>query len=202
MNVKKRHSFEIEHFWKSTPYAQTQHHIKTSVIYFSTSQTLSSPSTPELQNGGNPLISSLFLLNFNYISETTNSHTLSLFWQDSSGMTLMDLMTSDPKAAPPQSSSSSTSSSSSAASAPTQMAGMPPPSSLGKPVTDRKTKRTTLMQIQNDTISAAKAVRANILPQKQKKRVLFIFASFCLVWYSILVWYLSNVRYRWKIWAL
>ncbi|KMS98401.1 hypothetical protein BVRB_4g092800 [Beta vulgaris subsp. vulgaris] len=89
---------------------------------------------------------------------------------DSSGMTLMDLMTSDPKAAPPQSSSSSTSSSSSAASAPPQMAGMPPPSSLGKPVTDRKTKRTTLMQIQNDTISAAKAVRANILPQKQKKR--------------------------------
>ncbi|XP_021837019.2 uncharacterized protein [Spinacia oleracea] len=48
---------------------------------------------------------------------------------------------------------------------------MPPPSSLGKPVTDWKSKRTTLMQIQNETISAAKAVRANILPQKQKKRV-------------------------------
>ncbi|XP_056683296.1 uncharacterized protein [Spinacia oleracea] len=48
---------------------------------------------------------------------------------------------------------------------------MPPPSSLGKSVTDRKSKRTTLMQIQNETISAAKAVRANILPQKQKKRV-------------------------------
>ncbi|XP_056683294.1 uncharacterized protein [Spinacia oleracea] len=47
---------------------------------------------------------------------------------------------------------------------------MPPPSSLGKSVTDRKSKRTTLMQIQNETISAAKAVRANILPQKQKKR--------------------------------
>ncbi|KNA11312.1 hypothetical protein SOVF_136400 [Spinacia oleracea] len=87
---------------------------------------------------------------------------------DSSGMTLMDLMTSDPKAAPPQSSSSSSS-----APAPMQMAAsttMPPPSSLGKPVTDRKSKRTTLMQIQNETISAAKAVRANILPQKQKKR--------------------------------
>lgn len=87
-------------------------------------------------------------------------------------MTLMDLMTSDPKAAPPPSSSSS-SSSSSAAPPPMQMAAsptMPPPTALGKPVTDRKSKRTTLMQIQNDTISAAKAVRANIMPQKQKKR--------------------------------
>lgn len=92
-------------------------------------------------------------------------------------MTLMDLMTSDPKAAPPQSSSSS-----SAAPAPMQMAAsttMPPPSSLGKPVTDRKSKRTTLMQIQNETISAAKAVRANILPQKQKKRVISLLTHFC-----------------------
>lgn len=83
----------------------------------------------------------------------------------------MDLITADPKAAPPASSSSSSSSapapaaSMQTASSPT----MPPPTALGKPVTDRK-KRTTLMQIQNDTISAAKAVRANIMPQKQKKR--------------------------------
>uniref|UniRef100_A0A7C8YM20 Uncharacterized protein n=1 Tax=Opuntia streptacantha TaxID=393608 RepID=A0A7C8YM20_OPUST len=89
---------------------------------------------------------------------------------DSSGMTLMDLITADPKAVPPASSSSSSSSAPAAgasitASSPT----MPPPTALGKPVTDRK-KRTTLMQIQNDTISAAKAVRANIMPQKQKKR--------------------------------
>ncbi|KNA10808.1 hypothetical protein SOVF_140900 [Spinacia oleracea] len=56
---------------------------------------------------------------------------------------------------------------------------MPPPSSLGKSVTDRKSKRTTLMQIQNETISAAKAVRANILPQKQKKRVISLLTHFC-----------------------
>ncbi|XP_057540987.1 uncharacterized protein LOC130818794 isoform X2 [Amaranthus tricolor] len=91
---------------------------------------------------------------------------------DSSGMTLMDLMTSDPKAVLPSSSSSS-SSSTPAPSSSSQMAASPtrpPPTSLGKPVTDRKSKRTTLLQIQNDTISAAKAVRANIMPQKQKKR--------------------------------
>uniref|UniRef100_A0A803LJY9 SH3 domain-containing protein n=1 Tax=Chenopodium quinoa TaxID=63459 RepID=A0A803LJY9_CHEQI len=87
---------------------------------------------------------------------------------DSSGMTLMDLMTSDPKAAPPPPSSSATT-------APMQVAPsttMPPPSSLGKPVTDRKSKKThtTLTSLHHDTLSAARAVRANILPQKQKKR--------------------------------
>ncbi|KAJ8445215.1 hypothetical protein Cgig2_024421 [Carnegiea gigantea] len=93
--------------------------------------------------------------------------------EDSSGTTLMDLITADPKAAPPASSSSSSSSASAPAPAPSMQTAssptMPPPTALGKPVTDRK-KRTTLMQIQNDTISAAKAVRANIMPQKQKKR--------------------------------
>ncbi|XP_021773444.1 uncharacterized protein LOC110737397 [Chenopodium quinoa] len=87
---------------------------------------------------------------------------------DSSGMTLMDLMTSDPKAAAPPPSSTS-----SATTAPMQMAPsttMPPPSSLGKPVTDRKSKKNTFTSIQHDTLSAARAVRANILPQKQKKR--------------------------------
>lgn len=74
----------------------------------------------------------------------------------------MDLITADPKAAPAPASSS--------APVPVNSPSKLPPSALGKPVSDRKAKRTTLMQIQNDTISAAKAVRANILPQKQKKR--------------------------------
>ncbi|XP_052198815.1 uncharacterized protein LOC127805978 [Diospyros lotus] len=83
---------------------------------------------------------------------------------DSSGTTLMDLITSDPSSttAPPPPSSSS---------APP----LPPPAVVGKPPqTDRKSKRGTLMQIQSDTISAAKAalnpVRTNIMPQKQKKK--------------------------------
>ncbi|XAR50699.1 hypothetical protein NMG60_11005097 [Bertholletia excelsa] len=82
---------------------------------------------------------------------------------DSSGTTLMDLITSDPSPAsapPPQPSSSA----------------YPPPAAPGKPAhSDRKSKKTTLMQIQSDTISAAKAalnpVRTNIMPQKQKKKV-------------------------------
>ncbi|GMP35438.1 hypothetical protein CsSME_00007861 [Camellia sinensis var. sinensis] len=80
----------------------------------------------------------------------------------------MDLITSDPSSMtapppPPPSSSSVT---------------MPPSSGMGKPAaqTERKSKRGTLMQIQSDTISAAKAalnpVRTNIMPQKQKKKVL------------------------------
>ncbi|XP_011625800.1 uncharacterized protein LOC18440835 isoform X2 [Amborella trichopoda] len=79
-----------------------------------------------------------------------------------SGTTLMDLITSDP---------SSLSQSSN-----TGGGGPPPSSTLGKPAqsTDRKTKRTSLSQIQSDTMSAAKAalspVRANIMPQKQKKK--------------------------------
>ncbi|GAU11819.1 hypothetical protein TSUD_75700 [Trifolium subterraneum] len=84
---------------------------------------------------------------------------------DSSGTTLMDLITADPTPAPTSSSSSTSA---------------PPPSStpstslsstLGKPATEKRSKRATLMQIQNDTISAAKAaVRTNIMPQKQKKK--------------------------------
>ncbi|XP_027340182.1 uncharacterized protein LOC113853777 isoform X2 [Abrus precatorius] len=88
---------------------------------------------------------------------------------DSSGTTLMDLITADPTPAP-------TSSSASSAAAPSPAAPPPAvlPSALGKPATEKKSKRATLMQIQNDTISAAKAalhpVRANIMPQKQKKK--------------------------------
>ncbi|XP_049405715.1 uncharacterized protein LOC125869194 isoform X2 [Solanum stenotomum] len=79
--------------------------------------------------------------------------------QDSSGTTLMDLITSDP-------SSTSTSSQSTTAPPPIMPQQTPPPPSAS---TDRK-KKGTLMQIQSDTISAAKAVRANIMPQKQKKK--------------------------------
>lgn len=85
---------------------------------------------------------------------------------DSSGTTLMDLITSDPApvaAAPPPPSAS-------------PAAAFPPTSTgSGKPApTDRKSKKGTLMQIQSDTISAAKAalnpVRTNIMPQRQKKK--------------------------------
>ncbi|XP_074353707.1 uncharacterized protein LOC141692692 isoform X2 [Apium graveolens] len=86
--------------------------------------------------------------------------------QDSSGTTLMDLITSDPTpTAPPPASSS-----------PAASPAAFPPVNTGpsKPASDRKSKKGTLMQIQSDTISAAKAalnpVRANILPQKQKQR--------------------------------
>ncbi|KAM3374782.1 hypothetical protein P3S68_013496 [Capsicum galapagoense] len=80
---------------------------------------------------------------------------------DNSGTTLMDLITSDP-------SSTSTSSQSTPVAPPAlppQTTAAPPPSAS----TDRK-KKGTLMQIQSDTISAAKAVRANIMPQKQKRK--------------------------------
>ncbi|KAL9259304.1 TSET complex member tstB-like protein [Drosera capensis] len=75
---------------------------------------------------------------------------------DSSGTTLMDLITSDP----------------SASSAPAPSGN---PKALGRPVAaptaaDRKLKKGALMQIQSETISAAKAVRANIMPPKQKKK--------------------------------
>ncbi|XP_027175218.1 uncharacterized protein LOC113774796 [Coffea eugenioides] len=90
---------------------------------------------------------------------------------DSSGTTLMDLITSDQPSSTVPSSAASTTASSTA----------PPPqtttANIGAPipmVVDKKSKKGTLMQIQSDTISAAKAalnpVRANIMPQKQKKR--------------------------------
>ncbi|KAG5014599.1 hypothetical protein JHK85_020735 [Glycine max] len=78
----------------------------------------------------------------------------------------MDLITADPTPAP------SSSSTASASSAPTPPASLP--SALGKPPAEKKSKRAALMQIQNDTISAAKAalhpVRTNIMPQRQKKK--------------------------------
>lgn len=75
----------------------------------------------------------------------------------------MDLISSDPspKSAPPPPSQSPAA------------VYHPPPSPLPKPAastTDRKSKRSTLMQIQSDTISAAKAVRTNIMPQRPRKK--------------------------------
>ncbi|KAJ6758843.1 SH3 DOMAIN-CONTAINING PROTEIN [Salix koriyanagi] len=98
----------------------------------------------------------------------------------SSGTTLMDLITADPGPAPKSSGS---------AEAPTPPASQQPTGSMSyaTPATassssvsgksmlgERKSKRATLMQIQNDTISAAKAAMKttasiNIMPQKQKK---------------------------------
>lgn len=85
----------------------------------------------------------------------------------------MDLITSDPApqaaaAAPPPPAAS-------------PAAAFPPPyTGSGKPAqADRKAKKGTLMQIQSDTISAAKAalnpVRTNIMPQRQKKKVLYLY---------------------------
>ncbi|KAK6152133.1 hypothetical protein DH2020_014768 [Rehmannia glutinosa] len=86
---------------------------------------------------------------------------------DSSGTTLMDLITSDGSSSKPPSASSTT------APPPIDSAAM----TAGPPVpmvVDKKSKKGTLMQIQSDTISAAKAafnpVRANIMTQKQKKK--------------------------------
>ncbi|KAF3437259.1 hypothetical protein FNV43_RR20012 [Rhamnella rubrinervis] len=82
----------------------------------------------------------------------------------------MDLITADPSTV------SATSSSSSSASASAAQPGLPPtmPTALGKPSGEKKSKRSALMQIQNDTISAAKAalnpVRTNIMPQRHKKK--------------------------------
>ncbi|XP_050374207.1 uncharacterized protein LOC126791775 isoform X2 [Argentina anserina] len=100
---------------------------------------------------------------------------------DSSGTTLMDLITADPSTV--SSTTSSSSSSSSSAPPPPYAAASPPPprgtspgSALGKPAVEKRSKRAALMQIQNDTISAAKAalnpVRASnmIMPQKHRHK--------------------------------
>ncbi|WOL18057.1 hypothetical protein Cni_G26850 [Canna indica] len=80
--------------------------------------------------------------------------------QESSGTTLMDLITSDTTTAPPAT-----------AAAPTPSPAVAP-SALGKPsATDRKPKRSTLMQIQSETIAAAKALNpVKAIPQRQKKK--------------------------------
>ncbi|KAK4382845.1 Serine/threonine-protein kinase STY13 [Sesamum angolense] len=89
--------------------------------------------------------------------------------QDSSGTTLMDLITSDGSSSKPPPASSATAPPPMDATVNMEAPGAPMPM-----VVERKSKRGTLMQIQSDTISAAKAafqpVRANIMPQRQKKK--------------------------------
>ncbi|XP_074591395.1 uncharacterized protein LOC141847287 isoform X1 [Curcuma longa] len=78
--------------------------------------------------------------------------------QNSSGNTLMDLISSAPTTAPAPAAPSSRPSEASV------------PSQLGKPAaTVGKPKRSTLMQIQSDTIAAAKALNpVRAIPQRQK----------------------------------
>jgi formaldehyde-activating enzyme involved in methanogenesis len=81
----------------------------------------------------------------------------------------MDLITADPAPAPAPASSGIPAAASMSPSSAAQ------PTALGKPAGEKRSKRTSLMQIHSDTVSAAKAalnpVRANIIPQKQKKKV-------------------------------
>lgn len=115
--------------------------------------------------------------------------------QDSSGTTLMDLITSDPTAAAAASGASGgvSSSSSSAASGAV-------PSTLGKPVsTDRKSKKSTFTQIQNETISAARAINRN-LPQRRRKKkkvppLLFPLITFLLRTASLILMLCCNFNW-------
>ncbi|CAD5318271.1 unnamed protein product [Arabidopsis thaliana] len=95
---------------------------------------------------------------------------------ESSGTTLMDLISADPTPVPAQSTSSSASST---ASQPTSASAsssshLHHPMSTKTTLGEKKSKRATLMQIQNDTISVAKAalnpVKANIMPQRQRQK--------------------------------
>ncbi|ONL96340.1 SH3 domain-containing protein [Zea mays] len=86
--------------------------------------------------------------------------------QDSSGTTLMDLITSDPSATSTAGASSQQQSSSGVGSAGGSLLGKPV-----APAADRKSKKGTLMQIQNETISAAKALNpVKVLPQRNRKK--------------------------------
>jgi len=89
--------------------------------------------------------------------------------QDSSGTTLMDLITSDPSAASGAGASSQQLSSGGGGGGSGGVGSL-----LGKPVAsmaDRKSKKGTLTQIQNDTISAAKALNpVKVLPQRNRKK--------------------------------
>lgn len=99
----------------------------------------------------------------------------------------MDLITADPSTASAGSTSTSAPSvSSSTISAASNSSSSAQPTALGKPAGEKRSKRAALMQIQNDTISAAKAalhpVRANIMPQRQNKKKVtsYIFHVFSL----------------------
>ncbi|EFH62087.1 SH3 domain-containing protein [Arabidopsis lyrata subsp. lyrata] len=95
---------------------------------------------------------------------------------ESSGTTLMDLISADPTPIPAQSTSSSASSTASQPSPASASAAshLHHPMSTKTTLGEKKSKRATLMQIQNDTISVAKAalnpVKANIMPQRQRQK--------------------------------
>ncbi|RAL48180.1 hypothetical protein DM860_005604 [Cuscuta australis] len=81
---------------------------------------------------------------------------------ESSGTTLMDLITSDP---------SSTSSSSKSTASVAPVATSPPRTAAAAAASTDRKKKGMLMQIQSDTISAAKAALNPVrMPQKQKKK--------------------------------
>ncbi|KVH98642.1 Armadillo-type fold [Cynara cardunculus var. scolymus] len=83
---------------------------------------------------------------------------------DSSGTTLMDLISSDPTSVPPPSSTPAQ-----ASTASHQRSASPFSKPVAAPTTtDRKSKRSTLMQIQSDAVSAARA--AVRIPHKHKKK--------------------------------
>ncbi|KAK6126643.1 hypothetical protein DH2020_039619 [Rehmannia glutinosa] len=123
-------------------------------------------------NDNSTITFSAILRNFNFVEAILHGGNclrslFFFFFPDSSGTTLMDLITSDGSSSKPPSASSTT------APPPIDSAAM----TAGPPVpmvVDKKSKKGTLMQIQSDTISAAKAafnpVRANIMTQKQKKK--------------------------------
>jgi hypothetical protein len=85
-----------------------------------------------------------------------------------SGSTLMDLITSDPAPPPAAGASSQQPSSGSGGGS----SGRSAPAAAAAPApADRKSKRATLMQIQSDTISAAKAFNpVKNLPQRNRKK--------------------------------
>ncbi|CAN6868821.1 unnamed protein product [Brassica oleracea] len=95
---------------------------------------------------------------------------------EASGKTLMDLISADPTPVPAKSSSSASASASSTASPAAASAGSHLQQAMSTKTTlgEKKSKRATLMQIQNDTISVAKAalnpVKANIMPQRQRQK--------------------------------
>ena len=96
----------------------------------------------------------------------------------------MDLISADPTPVPAQSTSSSSSSSTPSPAAASAASSMHQPMSTKTTLGEKKSKRATLMQIQSDTISVAKAalnpVKANIMPQRQRQRkkvLLLLFLS-------------------------
>ncbi|CAN7066283.1 unnamed protein product [Brassica rapa subsp. trilocularis] len=96
---------------------------------------------------------------------------------EASGKTLMDLISADPTPLPAKSSSSASASASSTPSPAAASAGshVNQPMSTKTTLGEKKSKRATLMQIQNDTLSVAKAalnpVKANIMmPQRQRQK--------------------------------